>query len=169
MSVKIKEYPGTPVKIADLRSGAIPSVRFDLKAKYAFTAGIAYSRYLSELKEGRIIARKCRKCARVLVPPRMFCEVCFKPTDEWVYVSDEGEILTYSVSYVGPLAERLKEPTIVAVIKLDGASPGMGILHRLGEVRPEDVRIGMRVKAVWRPEAEREGSVNDIAFFKPIG
>ena len=78
-------------------------------------------------------------------------------------------MLTYSVSYLGPAAERLEEPIIIAVIQLDGASPGVGILHKLGEVKPEEVRVGMRVKAVWKPAEEREGAITDILYFRPVG
>jgi len=98
----------------------------------------------------------------------MFCEWCFRPTDEWVYVRDTGTVLTFSASYLGPAAERLEEPIIIAVIQLDGASPGVGILHRLGEVKQEEVRVGMRVKAVWKPPEEREGAITDILYFRPL-
>jgi hypothetical protein len=38
----------------------------------------------------------------------------------------------------------------------------------LGEIDPKDVKIGMRVKAVWKPIRQRVGSINDIRYFKPI-
>jgi uncharacterized OB-fold protein len=63
---------------------------------------------------------------------------------------------------------RVEEPEIPAVIEIDGASPGMGILHLLGEVDPQEVKIGMKVKAVWKPPQEREGAITDIKYFKPI-
>jgi len=44
----------------------------------------------------------------------------------------------------------------------------VGIMHLLGEVAPDDVKIGMRVKAVWKPPEEREGSILDIKYFKPV-
>lgn len=103
-----------------------------------------------------------------MVPPRMFCELCFKPTDEWVYVEDSGTINTYSISYLAADASRLKEPILVAVIDLDGASKGMGILHLLGEVEQDDIEFGMMVKAVWKPPEERVGAITDIRYFKPI-
>jgi len=102
------------------------------------------------------------------VPPRMFCEQCFRPTDEWVYVKDTGRVNTFSISYLGGDAERIKTPIPVAVIELDGASPGVGILHKLGNVDPKEVRFGMRVRAVWRPPEERAGSVTDILYFEPV-
>jgi uncharacterized OB-fold protein len=54
------------------------------------------------------------------------------------------------------------------VIEIDGASPGMGILHLLDEVDPDDIFIGMKVRAVWRPEEERSGAITDIKYFKPL-
>ena len=168
MSARIKEYRGTYVSRKDIEEGRVPTFKDKPEAKYAWAAGVAMGRFLAELKEGRIIGRRCRRCGRVLVPPRMFCEWCFRPTDEWVYVRDTGTVLTYSISYLGPAAERLKEPIIIAVIELDGASPGIGILHKLGEVKPEAVHVGMRVKAVWKPPEEREGAITDILYFKPL-
>jgi uncharacterized OB-fold protein len=38
----------------------------------------------------------------------------------------------------------------------------------LGEVDPKEVKIGMRVQAVWKPADERQGSINDILYFKPF-
>jgi len=64
--------------------------------------------------------------------------------------------------------QRISEPEIPAVIEIDGASPLHGILHKLGEVDPQQVHIGMRVKAVWKPENERQGAITDILYFKPL-
>ncbi len=33
---------------------------------------------------------------------------------------------------------------------------------------PKKVEIGMRVKAVWKPEGERDGSVTDLMYFRPV-
>ena len=169
MSEKIKEYPGERIKTADLRAGLVPLIKYKPEAKYAWSAGIAMSRFLNELKNGRILASVCKKCNRIVVPPRVFCEMCFKPVDGYTYVKDTGKVNTYSISYIAADASRVKEPTIVAVIELDGASPGIGILHVLGEVKPEEVKSGMRVKAVWKPPEQREGAITDIKYFKPIG
>jgi uncharacterized OB-fold protein len=44
----------------------------------------------------------------------------------------------------------------------------MGLMHFFGGVTPETIRIGMRVKAVWKPPAQREGSVLDIVHWRPL-
>ncbi|MFX1474080.1 MAG: Zn-ribbon domain-containing OB-fold protein [Promethearchaeota archaeon] len=168
MSEKFKEIPGTPLSSRDIKSGKVLTFKWSPNVKYAWTAGIAYGRFLEELKNGKIIGRRCRECERILVPPRMFCEQCFRPTDEWVYVKDTGRINTFSLSYLDADARRIKTPIPVAVIDIDGASPGIGILHKLGNVDPEKVYIGMRVRAVWKPATQREGSVTDIKYWEPI-
>ena len=75
---------------------------------------------------------------------------------------------TFSICHVSWDMQPLDPPELPAVIRLDGASRG-GFLHMLGEVSPDDVRIGMPVEAVWRPPEERTGSILDIAFFRPRG
>ena len=160
--------PGTPLDAADLRRGKTFLTRYTPELSYAWDTGEAISRYLEELKEGRLIARSCHKCQRVMIPPRMFCERCFRPTDDWVYVKATGTVNTFSLCYVSWDVHRLKQPEIPAVIEIDGASPGMGILHLVRKVAPKDVRIGMRVAAVWKPLAQRTGSITDIAYWMPI-
>lgn len=170
MSSKIKVFPGEEVETKDIREGKVPTQKYRPKAKFAWSAGIAMSRFLDELKNGRIAATQCMKCKRIIVPPRIYCEKCFKPTDGWTYVKDTGVINTFSVSFLAADASRLKEPIIVAVINLDGASEGMGIIHRLEEVKDwKKIKIGMKVKAVWKPPKERIGAITDIAYFKIVG
>ena len=161
-----EEYPGTPLSDAQVRRREVLTLEAQPCARYAWDTGVAIGRFLQELKNGRFIARRCHRCQRVLLPPRMFCEECFRPTDEWVYVPDSGTVNTYSVSHIRWDASPLPEPLIVAVVEMDGTSQG-GLLHYLGSVKPEKVRIGMKVQAVWRPPQEREGSILDIRYFQP--
>lgn len=167
MSVKISRYPGKEISAKEIESGRIFAVPFRTEFRYAWATGAAMSRFLQELKNGKIIARKCNNCRRVLVPPRMFCERCFRPTDRWVYVRDSGVVNTYSISYVATDASRLRKPQIIAVVEIDGASKGMGILHFLGDIQPKEARIGIRVRAVWKPANTRVGSIKDIRYFRP--
>src|SRR5215475_15105511 len=157
---------GTPLDEKALRQGKTFSVTYVPKLQYVRDTGQAIGRYLAELKEARLIARSCHQCERVMIPPRTFCERCFRPTDDWVYVKDTGKILTFSLCYVSWDVRRLKQPEIPAVIEIDGASPGMGILHLVKKATPKKVKVGMAVRAVWRPAAKRQGSVTDIAHWE---
>ncbi len=168
MSVKISKYPGTEISTADLEARKYLHTRYETELRYAWTSGVAISRFLDGLKRAEIWGRRCNQCGRTLVPPRMYCEECFRATDEWVKLKDSGRVNTFSVSYVNVDASRRKNPILVAVVEVEGASKEMGILHLLGEVRPKDVHIGMRVKAVWKPKLERRGAITDIKYFKPL-
>ncbi|MDV3244014.1 MAG: Zn-ribbon domain-containing OB-fold protein [Nitrososphaerales archaeon] len=167
MSSKIRHYPGTEIGPSELAAHKYLFTEYETVLRYSWTSGVAISRFLRGLKEGELWARKCNRCGRTMIPPRMYCEECFRPTDEWVKVMNTGTVATYSVSYVNADASRRTEPILVSVIEMDGASPNMGILHVLGEVAPADIRVGMKVEAVWKPEAERAGAITDIRYFRP--
>jgi len=85
-----------------------------------------------------------------------------------VHLQDHGVVNTFSLCYVRWDMERIAEPLIPAVIEIAGASPGIGIMHLLGEVDPQKVEMGMKVQAVWKPAAERVGAITDIRYFRPM-
>ncbi|MBN1163593.1 MAG: Zn-ribbon domain-containing OB-fold protein [Candidatus Krumholzibacteriota bacterium] len=171
--MKLEDYElgGINIKSSDFKKGKVLTTEWEPNLKYAWDNGVAIGRYLAGLKEGRIIARICYQCKRIMLPPRMFCELCFRPTDEWMEVKDTGTINTFSIAQVNWDASRRgkdEPPLLPAVIEIDGASPGMGIMHMLGEVEPDQIKVGMKVRAVWKPREERTGAITDILYFKPL-
>ena len=165
------EKTATRIRLRDIQEGKVLSVKDKPNLKYAWDNGVAIGRYLAGLKEGRIVGKRCVSCKRVLVPPRMFCELCWRPTDEWTDVRDTGRILTVVVSHVNWDASRVEAGRryhTPAVIELDGAGKDQGILHLIDEMEPYDIQIGMRVRAVWKDPAERIGAITDINYFKVI-
>jgi uncharacterized OB-fold protein len=167
MTDAVHEYPGTPLREADLAAGRVLTVPGAARAEYAWDLGIAMSHYLAELQQGRLVGRRCHHCGRVLFPPRMFCEHCFRPTTEWVTLSDTGTIQTFAICHIAWDASRIDEPKVPAVISIDGASRLMGLLHLIGGVSPDRVTVGQRVRAVWLPPPERRGAITDIRYFMP--
>ncbi len=169
MSEKITRYPGTEITAEEGRVGKYLLTRYETVLRYSWSSGRAVSRFLEGLRDGEIWGRRCAGCRRTMVPPRMYCELCFRPTDEWVRLRDSGSVVTYSISYVNADASRRRadEPILVAVVEMDGASPLMGMLHTLGEVSPEGLAVGMKVEAVWKPKDARRGAITDIRYFRP--
>ncbi|MBD3196313.1 MAG: DNA-binding protein [Candidatus Lokiarchaeota archaeon] len=163
-----KYAPGTHVSTSDIYQKNITYSWWEPEVQYAWSLGPAYSRFLEGLKEGKILGIHCHKCKRVIVPPRSFCEYCYGPTDGWIELPDTGIIETYSVSYLDPDANRIEEPILIGVIDIDGADEHHGFMHYFGEMSKDEIKIGMKVKAVWKPEDEREGSITDIKYFKPL-
>jgi uncharacterized OB-fold protein len=180
MTAKIKEFPGHGLRESDLSEKKVLFTEWAPNAEYAWDAGIAIGRYLAELKAGRLIGVHCSQCNRTVIPPRVFCEWCWRPMDEWVCLPDTGTVHTFSLCYVTWDMIELTTPNIPAVIEIDDTHPSVGIMHLLGEVdpaaiqarlkgeNPEGLRIGMKVQAVWKPAEERTGSILDIRYFKPV-
>jgi len=168
MPIESHIFTTTGLSQDDFDENRVVTVDWDPRAEYAWDEGVAIGRYLQGLKEGKLLGRVCHKCRRRMIPPRMFCEQCFRPTDEWLVANDTGTVKTFSLCYVTWDMIKLDRPQIPAVVDIDGASPGIGIMHLLGEVDSQDVHIGMKVQAVWKPPEQREGAVTDILYWKPL-
>lgn len=133
-----------------------------------YSAGAVGSRFLIELRDNeRIMGTRCPTCNRVYVPARSVCKDCFGQLDEWVEVSDKGTVLTYSVCHQPNPVQPMEPPIIYGIVQLDGADTGF--VHMLGEVDPEQLKAGMKVKAVFKVKEERVASILDIKYFKPLG
>lgn len=141
------------------------TIKGEIQINYNWSVGKAGERFFTELKDSkRIIGARCRKCSRVLVPPRIFCEECFVDDMEWVEVEPRGTLVTFGDSYFSTDGKRLKEPWILGIVKLNGSDGGL--IHFIGEATAEDLKIGMPMEAVFREE--REGNILDIKYFRPV-
>ncbi len=165
---------GHPLSDEEFHS-KVPAVSWAPSLEYAWDAGAAIGRFLDGLKAGRILGVRCRQCGRTVTPPRAFCELDFKPMDEWVELPETGTVNTFSICYVTWDMKPLRKPQVPAVIEIDGTSPRVGFLHLLGgisgrsiEAVRRQVRVGMPVRAVWKKPQDREGAITDIAHFEPI-
>jgi uncharacterized OB-fold protein len=132
-----------------------------------YTVGVAGERFFRAIKDqGVILGSVCPTCDLTYVPPVMYCERCFAELEEWVDVGTRARVYTYTILGLSLEGDPLREPEILALVKMDGVHGGL--VHRLGGVKPEDVQIGMAVEAVFKTEQERQGSILDIKFFKPV-
>lgn len=135
--------------------------------EYIYTVGVAGEIFFKNLKEkGVLTGGRCKKCNIIYMPARAYCELCFSEITEWVEFEPRGLIETYTIVYFDKEGKRLEEPKIVAFISIPGTHGG--IIHFVGEVKPEDVDFDMEVEAVLKPPEEREGNILDIKYFKPV-
>ncbi|HET9142587.1 Zn-ribbon domain-containing OB-fold protein [Actinophytocola sp.] len=123
--------------------------------------------HLRGLAEGRLIGQRCPVCHKVYVPSRGACPTCGVFTGENVELPDRGTVTTFCVVNVPFLGQRITPPYVAAYILLDGAD--IAFLHLVLGCRPDEVRMGMRVAAVWRPRAEWGTTTRNIDHFRPTG
>jgi uncharacterized OB-fold protein len=134
---------------------------------YTITAGHHLSTYLRALAERRIVGGRCSVCTKVYLPPRGACPTCGVPADAELDVSDHGTITTFCIIRIPFDAAPFPPPYAAVAVLLDGAD--MPIFHLVRGIPPEEVRMGMRVRAVWVPDAELAPTLASIRWFEPSG
>jgi hypothetical protein len=145
--------------------GPVTIVDTPIRLDYSYTPGVASSRFLRSLERGDIVGQRCPSCGKVYVPPRGACSMCGVATDEELTLTGKGTITTFCITRVP--TPGLEVPYVTAWIRLDGAD--ITSMFLVQECEPEDVRLGMRVEAVWVADAEREADLGSIRYFRPTG
>ncbi len=79
-------------------------------------------------------------------------------------VGPQGTVRAVTTAHRGVDGRPLETPVTLALIQLDGAD---GLLaHRIGG--SDGLQIGARVEPVLKAASERQGSILDIRYFRPI-
>jgi uncharacterized OB-fold protein len=121
---------------------------------WEYTAGVAGERFLRGLIEGKIVAGYCERCDEKSLPARMYCLNCYGRIERLVRAGPIGvaEAVTEDAS-----GERF------VFVTFDGIKGG--VLHKA----IQGVRRGAKVRPLFKPGAERVGSVLDIVGFEAAG
>ena len=146
-------------------SEPVTIVETPIRLDYSYTPGVASSRFLRSIERGEIVGQRCPTCGMVYVPPRGACSMCGVATDEEIVLSGRGTITTFCVTQIP--SPGLVPPYVTAWIRLDGSD--ITSMFLVQECDPADVRLGMRVEAVWVDESERVASLGNIRYFRPSG
>lgn len=145
----------------------LKSIVMPTRLDYTVIAGRANSRFLRGLEVGKILGQRCPECRKVYLPPRGACPTCGVPTDEEVAISERGTVTTFCIVNVPSESLAIAIPYVAASVLLDGADTS--IFHLIQEIPVAEVRMGMRVEAVWAPRAEWRPTLVSIQHFRPSG
>ncbi len=139
-------------------------VKSKISVPYHWWAGETASAFFIKLRdEQKISGTWCAACKKLFLPPRKTCPLCFSAQIEWKTVQPVGTVTAFTVVRRQLAAMPRKAPVIYAMIKIDGTETGL--LHILDEVKPGDVKIGMRVEAKFAEV--RKATIFDIEYFRP--
>ena len=128
------------------------------------------SDYLRALHEGRLIGSRIGSgvdAGRIYFPPRGESPADGAPAVEKVDLPDTGIVTTFCIVNVPFTGQRIKPPYVAAYVLIDGTD--IPVLHLILDCPADEVRMGMRVRAAWVPEDQRELSMGSISHFKPTG
>jgi uncharacterized protein len=162
-------HGATPGPGSDFVPGteAVTMVTTPIRLHYQHSASAEESRYLRGLAEGKVIAQRCPACGKVYVPPRGACPTDGVPTTTDVELPDRGTVTTFCVVNVPFQGQRVPTPYVAAAVLLDGAD--IAFQHLILGCEPSEVRMGMRVRAVWKPRDQWGTTSENISHFEPTG
>jgi uncharacterized OB-fold protein len=138
-----------------------------VRLHYVHTASPGETAYLRALAQGRVLGQRCPVCGKVYVPPRGTCPADGVPTSEDVELPDTGTVTTFCVVNVGYPGQRVTPPYVAAAVLLDGAD--IAFQHLILGCDAAEVRMGLRVRAVWKPREEWGTTTGNISHFTPSG
>jgi len=140
-----------------------------MPVEFRYTPGAAGLRFFQTLKQKGVLAvTHCAECNVTYLPPRLYCENCFADLGSaWREVAGRGRVHTFTLVHVDREGRRLDHPEIVAFVRIDGTDGGL--VTRLVNVTPSDVRLDMPVQMVLQPPRRRRAVLTDIAGFTPVG
>ncbi len=133
------------------------------------TASLPESAFLRALENGKLLGGRTgeRRKARCISRPREADPATGKQLDEFIELPDVGTVTTFAIINIPFAGQRIKPPYVAAYVLLDGAD--IAFLHLVSDIDADEVRMGMRVKAVWRPREEWGLGIDNIEYFRPTG
>lgn len=131
------------------------------------TASHEESAYLRAIAQGKLVGARTGKTGKVYFPPHGADPATGKPTSEFVELPDKGTVTTFAIVNIPFLGQRIKPPYVAAYVLLDGAD--IPFLHLVSDVDAHQVRMGMRVEAVWKPRERWGTGHRQHQYFRPTG
>jgi uncharacterized protein len=122
--------------------------------------------YWDAAREGRLVVQECLECHRLRHPPLPACPDCGRSRDGstlgWREVSGTGTVYTYTVvRHPTHFAFADAVPYVIALVEL---TEGPRLVTGITGCPPEEVRVGMPVRAVFREVAEGI----TLSYFEPV-
>ncbi len=105
------------------------------------------SPFFAGLTKKKLLGSKCPACASTFATPRGHCMDCGAKT-EWMELPHEGKIHTYTTCYFG--GQEFLNETPFTLILVEWPGVNTFFLSRLIGVAPEDVYVGMPVRAKFK-------------------
>jgi uncharacterized OB-fold protein len=134
---------------------------------YRHTADAMTAAFFRTLRDdGRLLGVRCPECARVLVPPRSFCDRDFCELHELVEVAPQGTVELFTIVF-HPIQGLPETPYAIAYVRPDGADTAVVNFVRGVELADpheaaESLAIGTAVDIVFAEQ--REGRMTDFWF-----
>jgi uncharacterized protein len=163
------------VTAGDSTSTAEPVTMMDYLSSITYTTPITDNvlRFEAASMQGRLLGVRCPECGRIYTGGKGSCPVdsIALTADHDVDLPQHGTVTNFTIiSPVQYQGQTETDPFARIHVLLDGADVVLPFQELL-EVPNDEVRIGMRVSAIWASEGERsaQGFVSGLVGWMPSG
>jgi uncharacterized OB-fold protein len=161
------ETSAAPAASGDAAADPVTGIVTPIDLRYKHTASPQETVFLKAIAEGRLLGARAGD-GKVYFPPRGADPRTGDPTEDYTEVADTGIVTTFCIVNVPFQGQRIKPPYVAAYVLLDGSD--IPFLHLVLGCDPSEVRMGMRVKAVWKPREEwTYDGLDNVSHFEPSG
>jgi hypothetical protein len=117
---------------------------FHYFGKVNFVPYTKVTEFADYLKDGKLMATRCKKCGELSFPPRADCLSCFSDEFEWIECSGKGRLHTYTIIHAAPTGFNDIAPYVLGVLDLDDGGRLLGWV----DLPHKELEIDMCLKAV---------------------
>ena len=114
--------------------------------KVSFTSETKAADFVTYLKQGKVMATRCRECGSSYFPPKMDCPKCLSSDVEWFEIKGKGKLITYTVVNYAPSGFEDDVPYILAIARFGDDLQIFGRLSR--DIETNDIKAEMELMVV---------------------
>ncbi|MFQ6007820.1 MAG: Zn-ribbon domain-containing OB-fold protein [Candidatus Zixiibacteriota bacterium] len=116
--------------------------------KVNFSPYTKVSEFANYLKDGHLMGSRCKKCRNQSFPPRADCSRCLSGEFEYIELSGQATLVTYTKIHAAPTGFEDVAPYTIGVVDLKETGR---LLACFGDTIPDnEIKIGMELQVVPR-------------------
>lgn len=131
----------------------MPPLSSDLSMPYTLTPGRAAGAFLAQIARRRLVGSKFKSSGTVVVPAQDFCPLTGDAEFDLVEAPPTGTLSAFTETAQG----------LIGLVRIDGSD--VDFAHRLVDTSYADLKIGLRVEAVWAADVKE--SILAVTGFRP--
>lgn len=117
--------------------------RFKKFGTVSFTSISKVNDFIDYMEKGKVMYTRCKDCGLVFFPPRADCYQCLTSNMEWLEVSGNGKLISYSKLEYAPVGFGDDLPYSIALLDYGNYK----VFGRIANGIPDEkIQVGMEMK-----------------------
>ncbi|MEM0072853.1 MAG: Zn-ribbon domain-containing OB-fold protein [Metallosphaera sp.] len=76
-----------------------------------------YEKFWEGLTRSEIWTTRCQRCGTIYYPPQLDCTVCMNSRLDWIKLSNEGKLMTYTVVKAKPQGFENEQDYVIGIVR----------------------------------------------------